>query len=130
VSSAKPPDGHLYELDIAEERMTFPTQAGCHQHKWQNGGGTDLAPWDGGITVSNMATNWHVYSADVTATKVSYYVDGALCGNAYGAPGSHGILLDNVLGAPGSWGGGGALPASGDPGPWDFLVDYVRVTAL
>lgn len=116
------------ELDVAEERMTFPTQAGCHQHTWDRG--RDTRTFDGGVTVSNMAANWHVYSAVVNSSSVTYRVDGLTCGVAYGIPTNswHVLIIDNVLGAPGSWGSGGAQPAASDPGPWPMLVDWVRVT--
>ena len=123
-------DDGSQELDIAEERMTFPTVAGCHQHQWS--GGVDTHRFDGGATVSNMATNWHTYSADVTATSVTYKVDNLVCGVAFGEPTGtwHNAIIDNLLGAPGSWGAGGGAPAASDAGPWDLLVDYVRVSRI
>ena len=118
------------ELDIAEERMTFPTAAGCHQHQWS--GGVDTRLFDAGVAVSNMAKDWHTYTADVTETSVTYMVDGLTCGVAYGVPtGSwHNAIIDSLLGAPGSWGSGGGAPAASDPGPWNMLVDYVRVSRI
>jgi len=123
-------DDGSQELDIAEQRMTFPTVAGCHQHQWS--GGVDTHRFDGGATVSNMATNWHTYSADVTATSVVYTVDGQVCGVGYGEPAGswHNVIIDNLLGAPGSWGAGGGAPAATDRGPWNLLVDYVRVSRV
>lgn len=118
----------INELDVAEERMTNPTVAGCHQHYWVNG--TDQKSWDGSLTVADMGQNSHVYSADVYSDHVDYQVDGQKCGTASGAGGKFGIVLDNAIGSPGSWGSGGGQPASSDPGPWDFLVDYIRVSAL
>ena len=123
-------DDGSQELDYAEQQMTFPTAAGCHQHQWSDG--DDQRPFNGGVTVSNMATNWHTYSAVVTASSVTYKVDGATCGVAYGEPtGSrHAVIIDNLLGAPGSWAAGGRAPAASDPGPWNLLVDYVRVSRV
>jgi hypothetical protein len=123
-------DDGSQELDFAEPRMTFPTVAGCHQHQWS--GGVDTRRFDGGATVSNMATNWHVYSATVTASSVTYRVDNQVCGVAYGIPNGswHNVIIDSLLGAPGSWGSGGAQPAASDPGPWNMLVDYVRVSRI
>ena len=117
----------IWELDMAEERMGMPTTAGCHQHKWVRG--ADKQTWDGQLTVPDMSRNWHVYSADVTADRVEYRVDGALCGTGpSGVTGRFGLLLSNVVAAPGSWASGGGQPAAGDGGPWDMKVDYVRVT--
>lgn len=118
----------MYELDVGEERLTYPTTGICHSHFWVNG--TDQNPWGSQLTVSDMGQNWHDYSADVYSDHVTYYVDGAACGTSYGATGQFGINLDNILGTPGSWGSGGQEPAASDPGPWDMLVDYIRVTAL
>lgn len=118
-----------HELDIAEERMTFPTRAGCHQHQWKNG--VNARPqYDSEITVPNMATNWHIYSAIVNSASVTYKVDNQICGVAWGIPNDiwYGVILNNMIGDPGSWGSGEAQPSSTDPGPWDLLVDYVRVT--
>jgi len=41
-------------------------------------------------------------------------------------PMRHGLTLGEL----GSWGGGGKLPAASDPGPWNLLVDYVRVSRI
>lgn len=119
---------NIYELDISEQRMTYPTSAGCHQHTWLNG--SDIQAWDGAATVSNMAINWHLFSANVYTDRVEYYVDGISCGTSYGVNGNFGLILNNAIALPGSWGSGNGQPASSDPGPWDFLVDYVRVTKL
>ena len=108
--------------------MTFPTSVGCHQHDWVNG--HDMGVWNGGTGVTNMATNWHTYSARVFTDHVSYYVDSVLCGTGPGVSGAQGAILDNVLGQPGSWGSGGGAPAAGDPGPWSMLVDYLRVARI
>jgi hypothetical protein len=115
-----------WELDWAEARLGDPTRAGCYQHRWVNG--VDVAPWAGGLTVTDMTRNWHVYSADVSADRVEYRVDGVLCGVAPGVRGRFGLLLDLVVGAPGSWGSGGGQPSPDDPGPWDLKIDHVRVT--
>jgi beta-glucanase (GH16 family) len=123
-------DDGSQELDVAEEPMSTPTAAGCHQHSWSNG--VEQRRFDGGVVVSNMATNWHVYSAVVTASSVTYKVDGATCGVAYGVPvGSpHALIIDNMLGVPGHWSASGRGPAASDPGPWPMLVDYVRVSRI
>jgi hypothetical protein len=76
-----------------------------------------------------MGQNWHIYAANVYADRVEYQVDGASCGVSYGVSGEFGLLLNNAIGTPGSWGSGGSQPSASDPGPWDFLVDYIRVSA-
>jgi hypothetical protein len=116
-----------WEIDWAEQRMTLPTTAGCHQHYWVYS--TDKNTWDGRLNVSNMAFNWHVYSADVLRDRVEYRVDGKLCGTGPGVSGRFGLLLDHIVGKPGTWGAAGAQPAANDPGPWDMKIDYVKVTA-
>ncbi len=128
INVDKPNFQNIYELDIAEQRMTYPTSAGCHQHTWLNG--SDRGAWDGSITVSDMGLNWHVYSANVYADRVEYKVDGDLCGTAYGVSGRHGIILNNLIADPNSWGAGGQQPASTDTGPWDFKIDYIRASSL
>jgi hypothetical protein len=124
------PDGH--ELDVAEEFMWEGkgTTAHCAQHKWRNGQPV-RTPFEGRINVSNMATNWHVYSATVTTNSVTYRVDNQVCGVAWGIPATtwNGAILMNMIGDPGSW-AGQQQPSPSDPGPWDMKVDYVRVTKL
>lgn len=116
------------ELDFTENRMTDYWFAGCHQHTWQNG--QDVRSFDGGVVVEDLGTAWHVFSATVTASSVTYKVDDKTCGVAYGIPNGewHNLIIDNLLGAPGSWGAAGGQPAASDPGPWSMLIDYVRVT--
>lgn len=118
----------IYELDVAEERLTLPTQAGCHQHLWTNG--TDTPQFNGAATVSDMTRNWHTYRADVTGNVVDYWIDDIRCGTgpAPGVTGNQGILLDAKVGNPGSWGAAGGTPDPADPGPWNLLIDYIRVT--
>lgn len=116
------------ELDVAEERLSFPTDAGMHQHLWLNG--ADRHSWDGHRTVSDMTIHWHLFAADVYTTHVSYFVDNVSVGTASGVSGAFGLMLDATLGAPGSWGAGRGQPAATDPGPWPMLVDYVRVVSL
>lgn len=128
INVDRPNTQNIYELDVAEERMTTPSSAGCHQHTWLSG--ADKAAWDGSINVSDMGLNWHTYSANVYTDRVEYKVDGLSCGTAYGVSGKHGIILNNLIAQPGSWGSGGGQPSSSDPGPWDFKIDYVRATAL
>lgn len=118
----------IYELDVAEERMSQPTVAGSHQHAWLNGKDTDAQ--DATLTVSNMASNWHVYSSEVHADHVTDYVDGQAVGTFYGVTGHFGLLLSCEIDPAGSWGAAGGQPAASDPGPWDMLVDYVHVSAL
>ncbi len=116
------------ELDWSEQRMSYPTTAGCHQHNWI--GGVDTQIWDGERAVSDMAHNWHTYSADVWPDRVEYRVDGRKCGlGPSGVTGRFGLLLNNVVSKPGTWSSGGLQPAATDPGPWDMKVDYVRVSA-
>jgi hypothetical protein len=126
MSVDRTPSQGPWELDWAEQRTSHPTEAGCYQHRWVDG--IDVAPWWGGLPVTDMGETWHVYSADVSADRVEYRVDGALCGVAPGVKGRFGLLLDLVVGAPGSWGAGGGQPSPDDPGPWDLKIDHVRVT--
>ncbi len=128
INVDRPTTQNIYELDVAEERMTTPTSAGCHQHTWL--GGADKGAWDGGVNVSDMGLNWHVYSANVYTDRVEYKVDTQACGTAYGVSGKQGIILNNLIAKPGSWGSAGGQPSTGDPGPWDFKIDYIRVSAL
>ncbi|HEV3225182.1 MAG TPA: hypothetical protein VGZ52_00035 [Acidimicrobiales bacterium] len=127
INVDRPTSLDIFELDWAEEQMSSPAYAGCHQHRWLNGG--DTQAWDGGVSVSNMGTNFHLFSADVYADRTEYRVDGMLCGIGPATSGRHGLLLDNVIAPPGSWASGGQQPAASDSGPWDFVIDYVRVTA-
>lgn len=118
----------IYELDVAEERMTRPAVAECHEHLF-NGG----FAWDGSLALgTSMAAAYHTYGADVYADHVDYSVDGVRCGTgpAPGVAGRFGLLLDNVVAAPGSWGAEGGQPAASDPGPWPMLIDWIEVDAL
>ncbi|HET6916167.1 MAG TPA: family 16 glycosylhydrolase [Acidimicrobiales bacterium] len=130
MNTDRPTSQDIYELDMAEERLTQPTVAGTHQHTWLNG--VDQAPADATKSgVSDMTKNWHTYSCEVYSNVVQSYIDGAPIGTGfYGVSGSFGLLLNNGIGNSGSWGADGGQPASTDPGPWDLLVDYVHVTAL
>jgi hypothetical protein len=116
---------NIYELDIAEERLTLPTSAGSHQHTWA--AGKDTNPADASLAVSDMTKNWHTYRGDVYADRVETFVDGVQVGTFYGVSGVFGLLLNNGIGPVGSWGAAGGQPAASDPGPWDMLIDYVRV---
>ena len=124
----RPTSQDIYELDIAEERMTIPTVAGSHQHTWLSG--VDKHPVDASMAVTDMARNWHIYASEVYADHVTNYVDGKAVGSFYGVSGKFGLLLNNEIDPAGTWGAHGGQPAAGDPGPWDMLVDYVRVSAL
>lgn len=125
----RPTSQNISELDWGEERMSFPTTFDCHQHTWLSG--KDVAPWDcGGRTVTHMGQNFHTIAAEVRSTGVTYSVDGVAVRTAPGVSGTHGLIINSAIGAPGTWGAGGGAPAASDPGPWDLLVDYVRVTSL
>jgi hypothetical protein len=116
----------VYEIDAAEERTTLASEAGCHEHLFR--GGHDVRPWDGAVRPVTLS-DWHVYRVDIHHSRVDYWVDGRRCGNgpAPGVTGRFGILLDNKVAPPGSWAAaGGAIPPD-DPGPWDFVIDYLRV---
>lgn len=117
----------IYELDIAEERLTRPTTAGTHQHTWLHG--ADQKPADGSRPVSDMTKNWHVYASEVHADHVTNYVDGTAIATFYGVSGRFGLLLNNGIAPAGSWGAAGGKPAASDKGPWDMKIDYVRVSA-
>jgi len=119
----------VWELDVAEQPTNVPTEIGVHQHFYK--GGKDVQPWNGSKQISSIRRNWHVYSADVTRTSVTYLVDGQLIGRAPGVAGRFGILLDNKVAPAGTWAAGGPNGASvsnTDPGPWDLKIDYIRVT--
>jgi hypothetical protein len=125
----RPTSQNIYELDWSEERMSYPTSADCHQHTWLSG--RDTTPWDcSAVPVSHMGLNFHVFSADVYTDRVVYKVDGITRGTSYGVSGRHGLIINMGIGGPGSWGSGGQQPPASDPGPWDLLVDWVRVSAL
>jgi hypothetical protein len=119
---------NIYELDVAEERTTFPTEIGFHQHTWASG--RDIAVADGWAVASDIRFNWHTVSVAGYNDRTEYRVDGDLRATLYGVAGRFGAILHNGIAPPGSWGSGGAHPDPSDPGPWDLLVDYVRVTAL
>lgn len=130
MSVDRPASRNYYELDVADERMSFPRSAGCHTHIWPS----NSRAWDGATSVSNMGTHWHVYSADVSPHHVSYFVDGMRCGpgSSWTVPsGRYGLLIDNIIptGRTHTWGAGGGWPAAADPGPWDMKVDYIKVTS-
>jgi len=126
MSTDRPTTQPIHELDIAEERVTLKTQAGCHQHTWVSG--ADIKPWDGAASISDMTQNWHVYSADVTDTGVTYSVDGIPCGStAPAVDGSMFLIFTNWIAKPGTWGAAGGTIDPADPGPWDMKVDYVQV---
>jgi hypothetical protein len=128
------PSGQNVELDFAEERMSLPTQYGAHKHVWTYQiGWVDIAPLDCYLNgVPDLSADFHVYTAEVRESGVVFAMDGIVCGTAPGVPTGtpQSFLLDQVIGLPGSWGSGGQQPAPGDPGPWDALYDYIRVTAL
>jgi hypothetical protein len=128
INVDRPTSQTIYELDWAEERMSYPTSVGCHQHQWLHG--ADSGAWDGGSSLATMGTSFHIYSADVYADRTEYRVDGALCGVGPATSGTQGLVLDNMIAPPGSWASGGQQPATADSGPWDLTIDYVRVTRL
>jgi glycosyl hydrolase family 16 len=127
------------EIDAAEDYGTN-TWAGCNQHLWVNGaqatpsdipaGNTSWGSngWScAGENLPSMSTSFHTYTADVYSDHVVYYVDGTVVGTSPhgtvgtdGTVGDQGILLDvNLVSSPGP-----------GQGPWDMLVDYVKVTSL
>jgi chitodextrinase len=121
----------IWELDVGENRSTFATQAHFAQHLWVNGADSG-SPFGCARTVTDVTRNYHVYSADIRSTGVSYYVDGVQCGSTQGGVSGHfGVLFDMRVPTSGSssWGAGGGWPGASDPGPWDMTVDYVKVTA-
>jgi len=119
---------NIYELDLGETRTTFPTVFGANQHTWLSG--SDTAAANGSGTGTDGRTNWHTMTMDATSTGTTYYLDGTLIASYYGVSGTFGLQLQNEIADAGSWAAGGSQPDSGDPGPWDMLIDYVRVTAL
>jgi len=129
------------EIDVAEDYGSNTT-ASCNQHFWVNSVQTtpsditaaELAAGDWGsngfscgtASLSDVATAFNTYTADVYSDHVVYYFGGKEVASVHGTLGTdgsvgfQGILLDvNMTSAP---------PAGG--GPWDMLVDYVKVTAL
>lgn len=123
VSVANP----RYELDMAEVRTTPPAQLDCASHYWING---QDQPSGDSYSQETLSPGWHTFTANVTTSSVNYYVDGTLCGTGPGVTGHFDLLMNNLLGTAGTWGANGGQPATSDPGPWDLLIDYVRVSAL
>ena len=85
----------------------------------------------GSTTVTHQGLNWHVFTADVYSDHVVFKVDSVTCTTSnFGATGRLGVIMQNAIAQPGSWASGGAQCDPLSPGPWDTLVDYVRVDAL
>jgi hypothetical protein len=124
----RPTSQNIYELDAGETRTTFPTFFGANQHTWLNG--SDQQAANGGGSGTDGRTNWHVMTLEATSTACRYYLDGTLVATYYGVSGRFGVQLQSEIADAGSWGAGGAQPDPSDPGPWDLLIDYVRVSAL
>lgn len=126
------------EVDIADNRQTFPTDNLCGTHHWVNG--SDTNAWSYHMATTDQTTNWHVYSANVYGDHIDFYVDGARCGTGpapgAGADARMGLLLQTrvptCITTPSTcWASGySSGPAAGSPGPWDMKVDYVKVTSL
>lgn len=125
----RPNSQKIFEIDIAEERLSMPTVAGSHIHTWLSGK-QPVPPVDAMAAVTDMSKNWHTYAAEVYPDHVTTFVDGVQVGKFYGVSGTFGLLLDNGIDPAGSWGADGAQPAPADSGPWDMLVDYLRVWRL
>ena len=85
----------------------------------------------GSTTVTHQGLNWHVFTADVYSDHFVFKVDSVTCTTSnFGATGRLGVIMQNAIAQPGSWASGGAQCDPLSPGPWDTLVDYVRVYAL
>lgn len=121
------------EIDVAETRGSYPTIFGTNMHTWTknaDGSYTDSPKWAASPQATGIADEWHVMVCEARTDGVTFYLDGVKVGTGFGVTGRFGVLLQNVLADAGDWGAGGQQPAADDPGPWDYLIDYVRVTAL
>jgi hypothetical protein len=122
----------ITEIDWAENKTTTPTAAVAFQHLWANG--VDVRNQATSTqTVTDQGTNWHVWRVEVRQTGVSYYIDNTLLGTL-GAlvngdlataqnDAEFGLLINNTVEST-------FAPAVTAAGPWDLLVDYVKVTSL
>lgn len=118
-----------YQLDAGETVTSHPGSIGCHQHTWLNG--IDRAGVSGSINVADVRYNWHVVSVSAYTDRTVYEVDGNICATHYGVSGRFGAILHSGIASQSvTWASAGLVVDSSDPGPWDMLVDYVRVTSL
>lgn len=123
----------LWELDCGETRSTFPTLFGANQHHWTldaTGKEVDSLSESAHGVAADGRTAWHVMAVEATAVGTMYFLDGVAIASHHGVDGRFGVLLHNVIATLSSWGSGNAAPTATDPGPWDFKIDYVRVSAL
>lgn len=115
----------LWELDTSEER-TSPTEIGMNQHKWV--GSTDVSNEGGGAPTTDCRSDWHTVTVDTYPSGgTKYYLDGVYVTTHSSVGGSFGVQIHNEIADVSA---GIGQPAASDPGPWDMVVDYVRVTAL
>jgi hypothetical protein len=126
-------DGGTDEVDVTENRGTHPTEIHSAQHYWVNG--RDMNKQEAYGTApppSDIQKNFHIYTAEVTSRSTVYKVDGVTLLRAAGIANGrhHGIEIQGQLGNAGSWIADGRQPSGGDPGPWNLLVDYVRVSRI
>lgn len=123
-----PKSEHIFELDCGESHSTDPNHAGFYQHDWINGVEQNAK----GISIpvaSNWRENFHIVACEVRSDRVDYFFDNAKVATYYGVSGKYGAVLHNPISRH-SWQNGGAMPDPNEPGPWDMLVDYVRVSKL
>jgi hypothetical protein len=125
----RPTSQVINEIDLGEIRSMNPTWFGANQHKWQNGAEVGVAE-NGGGNGSDGRTNWHVMRVDALADSTKYYLDGTLVATHSAVSGVFGAQLHAEIADVGQWAAGGTQPDPNSPGPWHFLIDYVRVTAL
>jgi len=123
-------DTGIDELDITEQNdiTSNLTTATSNYHRWPSEPGA--FPYSGSVSVSDVTTNFHVYSVDVTSTSAVFKVDGStvLTGAGIADGTTHGLLLQNMVADSGSWAANGHDPSG--TGPWDMLIDYIRVTRI
>lgn len=122
----RPNTQSIYELDCGETISTNRLIVGANQHTWLSG--KDVAGADGAMPCSDNRLNWHTVAVEARADSCRYFVDGVLGQTHYGVSGRFGVMLHNAIGDKGFW--AFTEPDPADPGPWEMLVDYVRVTAL
>lgn len=107
----------IHELDCGECRSA--TRYGTSQHLWI--GSTDTLNETSSIAGPDGHAAFQTMAVEVRGTGNTYFLNGLQVTPHSGATGRFGVQLHNVL-------GGTTLPT--DSGPWDMLIDYVRVSAL
>lgn len=122
----------VWELDIAENFGNALTKNSSFEHLWVNG--SDVNSSGGNVTgISDTSQNWHVIRADVFTSGVKHYLDDVLYWTGPILVRGNGTTpASNQLGPMFDFGirAGLTLPPASDPGPWDYLIDWFRITDL